>query len=303
MLSEQAKQFIFERNKEYEARKNTPPAPLDFAAIRKMEYEFALSQKSAYSNTTVTTEDFFGTPVDVMVPKTIKSEDVYFYLHGGAWAFGSAMNARLTACFFTEEIGAVALCPDYRLAPEHKYSVLLSDCLNAYKKAVEKYGAKRLIVGGSSAGGNLCLALLQKAKEEGVPLPKGIYLLSPVVKILPEGGKELLQKDDIILRTYRESEVALYGDEPNDYQNKYFSPIYGDYEGFPPTYICCGSEEMLLGDGIELFYKMRSSGVKAVLSVRAGMWHSYPECQRFVPEGKEELFKAVSYLQERTKTE
>ena len=297
MLSKEARKLIFENKAAFAARKNAPPQePPSVEQTRRAEWEANAAMTHVYPNTSVTTEDFNGTPVDVMIPKVKKGENVYFYIHGGAWAFGSAMHARLTACYYTEECGCVALCPDYRLAPEHKFSVLLEDCYRAYLFACKRYGAKNIVLSGSSAGGNLALALMQVLRERKGEYPKGMILLSPVTEIRPEKKDSCMKPYDIVLRDYDESVVASYGDRAEDYRKKYFSPLYGEYDGFPPMYICCGSEELLLDDSVKLFQRAKAAGVKAVLSVRAGMWHSYPECQHFIPEGKEELKNAVSFV-------
>lgn len=307
MLSEEARRLIFENKRGYEeqlkkasekAEKETfkeDPATAR-EEIRKRDYENSRNLARVYSHTSVTTENFDGVPTDVMIPEKIVRKEAFFFIHGGAWAFGSAMNARLTACCYTEECGAVALCPDYRLAPEHKFSALLDDCYRSYKEAVRRYGAENIVLSGSSAGGNLSLALMQKLREEKEIYPKAMILFSPAAEINPEKDSLFMRAYDIVLRDYDDEAVADFGDYAEDYKGKYMSPLYGEYDGFPPMYICCGSEEVLLQDSYRLFMKAKRSGVRAVLSVRAGMWHSYPECQRFIPEGKQEILNAVSFI-------
>lgn len=297
MLSKPARELIFENKANFDRSKNAPAAPLSREEIRRCEYDAAKSLSSVYANTDVTTKDFGGTPTDVMIPRPIERKDVFFYIHGGAWAFGSAMNARLTAAAFTEYAKAIAVCPDYRLAPEHKFSVLLDDCLTSYIAACNRYGGENIVLAGSSAGGNLALALMQKLRESGMVYPKAMILFSPVTMVdNSKDSRTCLSDWDIVLRGYDDNLIATYGDRPEDYKNKYMSPLYGEYEGFPPMYICCGSEEILLDDSFLLFKKAKKAGVKAVLSVRAGMWHSYPECHHFIPEGKEEILNALSFL-------
>lgn len=304
MLSEEARRLIFENKKEYEERQKKSTGKGDFKGdpasvreeIRRRDYENSKNLARVYSRTSVTTENFDGVPTDVMIPEKIVRKEVFFFIHGGAWAFGSAMNARLTACCYTEECGAVALCPDYRLAPEHKFSVLLDDCYRSYKEAVRRYGAENIVLSGSSAGGNLSLALMQKLREEKEIYPKATILFSPVAELNPEKDSLFMRAYDIVLRDYDDGAAADFGDRTDDYKGKYMSPLYGEYDGFPPMYICCGSEEILLEDSYLLFKKAKRSGVRAVLSVRAGMWHSYPECQYFIPEGKQEILNAVSFI-------
>ena len=51
------------------------------------------------------------------------------------------------------------------------------------------------------------------------------------------------------------------------------SPIYGDFSGFPPTYLVTGTRDILLSDTIRVHRKLRQSGVEASLSVYEGLFH------------------------------
>ena len=72
-----------------------------------------------------------------------------------------------------------------------------------------------------------------------------------------------------------------------DVTNPYLSPLFGDYEGFPPMLIQVGSYEMLLSDSVMLARKAKEAGVKVRLSIYEGMFHVFqmapltlPECKR-----------------------
>lgn len=290
MLSKEAKKLIYDSEKNYIENKG-PVQPLDLSAIRKRDLENAYAQSDVYKNTAVTTEDFFGTPVDVMVPKDKIRDEVFLYIHGGGWMFGSAVSARLMASFFTEKAGAIALCPDYGLFPENSFLQQLLDCHNAYVCAAERYGAKNIVLIGSSAGGNLSLRLMQKLRETPELYPKGVILCSPAADIdLMNNGGDGFLKYDTVLRGFPTKELLSY------VNGETLDTLCGEYDGFPPMYICCGSEEALFFDSVKLYEKAKKSGVKAVLSVRAGMWHSYPECQHFIPEAEDELRNALSFI-------
>ena len=53
------------------------------------------------------------------------------------------------------------------------------------------------------------------------------------------------------------------------------SPLFGDFEGFPPTYIQVGDNEVLLADATMLHKKMIQANVSAKLDVFKGMWHVF----------------------------
>lgn len=298
MLSEEAKKFINDNKAAYEKSLKNPVPPPTREQVRAFEYERDSRMGRVYANTEVETLSMGGTLTDVMTPSEVKRKQIMFYIHGGAWAFGCAMTARLTAAFFTENCGMIALCPDYPLVPEHTLTEQINSCYNAYKAAAEKYGAENIVLAGSSAGGHLSLALMQRLRAEGgKDYPLCLILYSPVTSL--SGHREsgdALDGKDIILRGFADCPVPPQPDAEGGIAGKYMSPINGEYDGFPPMYITYGSEEVLLDDGFALFKKAKKAGVRAVLNVRAGMWHSYPECQFFIPEAAAELQNAVSFM-------
>ncbi len=53
------------------------------------------------------------------------------------------------------------------------------------------------------------------------------------------------------------------------------SPLFGDFAGFPPTYIQVGDQEILQSDSVLLYKKMQQAGVNVTLDVFKGMWHVF----------------------------
>ena len=53
------------------------------------------------------------------------------------------------------------------------------------------------------------------------------------------------------------------------------SPLFGDFTGFPPTYIQAGDNEILLSDSELLHKKLIHANVSVKLDVFKGMWHVF----------------------------
>lgn len=90
-------------------------------------------------------------------------EKVVFFLHGGGWSLGSPQQHRYLSKILQEE-GYSLIFPAYRLAPTFSYVHLQEDVdaalvhsLNLLKEKGIK--APQLLIGGTSAGGNLALLL------------------------------------------------------------------------------------------------------------------------------------------------
>ena len=74
---------------------------------------------------------------------------------------------------------------DYALSPEAKFPQAVEECA-AVVRHIAEHGAdwgidgSRILVGGDSAGGNLCLATALLLRDSGGPTLKGIVAYYPV---------------------------------------------------------------------------------------------------------------------------
>jgi acetyl esterase len=110
-----------------------------------------------------------GLHADIAVPTGAPPFPVVLYLHGGGWAFGSAMSHRKVGMTFAAH-GILSVNLDYRLAPEHPFPAALDD-VQAAVEWIARQGAayggngQPIAVGGDSAGGNLALAAAVRGPE------------------------------------------------------------------------------------------------------------------------------------------
>ena len=92
----------------------------------------------------------------------------------------SARSHRGHATRLAAHAGLTALCPDYRLAPEHPYPAALEDAAAAYRALLETGSDRsRIAVAGDSAGGGLALALAMLLRDAGDPPPAVVAMISP----------------------------------------------------------------------------------------------------------------------------
>src|SRR3546814_20544773 len=80
-------------------------------------------------------------------------------------------------------VGMPVVSVDYRMPPDHPFPAGLDDCVAVYRPLLTEYGADAIVIGGSSAGGNLAAATILKARDEGLSLPAGAVPLSPEVDL------------------------------------------------------------------------------------------------------------------------
>ncbi len=155
------------------------------------------------------------------------------YLHGGGYYFCSPKTHRVITVGLAAGAEARAFVPDYRLAPEHRFPAAVEDAVRAYRGLIAAgTPARRIVLGGDSAGGGLALALLLSLRQAGDPLPAGAVLFSPWTD-LAATGDSLRRNDrsDAMFHGHRVAEGArIYlGEAPPT--DPLASPLYADLAG------------------------------------------------------------------------
>lgn len=229
--------------------------------------------------------------MELLSPKEGAREDgILLQLHGGGY-IGAMRNAYRTFAGLYSEAGRglKVLTIDYRVAPEHPYPAALLDAVAAFDWLLAQgFTEDRIIVAGDSAGGGLALALCMYLKDIGRPLPAGIIAMSPWTDLTASGPSYVdnYEKDPLFGNT-RDSLIYnkdYVGD--NDPRNPYISPLFGDFDGFPPMLLQVGSVEMLLSDSVLVAEKVKAAGGKVKLSVYEGMFHIFQMAMKLMPESR-----------------
>lgn len=234
-----------------------------------------LTNKKDVNITEVNVDGMYGEWIRVNRVHTKKN--IILYCHGGGYSTGSSIYARTLTTKFATSTSLDVFCFDYRLAPEHPYPAALEDAMKAWNYLLlQGYGADEIIVAGDSAGGNLALALTQKLKQEGRFLPKGIVLMSPWTDLLSTGKSHQTRKeaDPVLNAPYLDEMIRNYA-TGQDLKNPLISPLYGELNDFPPTYIQVGDCEILLNDSTMLHKKMVKENVSVKMDVYKDMWHVF----------------------------
>lgn len=202
---------------------------------------------------------------------------VILHCHGGGYSTGSSMYARTLTSKLAVSVSMDVLCFDYRLAPEYPYPAATEDAMKVWNYLMLLgYGARDIILTGDSAGGNLALSLILKLKEEGRLLPRGLVLMSPWTDLTSSGEsfETKAELDPVLNKEYIDRMVKAYA-EGLDLTDPLVSPLFGDFSGFPPTYIQVGANEILLSDSVRLKQAFTDTGVAVKLDVYPGMWHVF----------------------------
>lgn len=218
------------------------------------------------------------------------------YLHGGGYCRGSAFSHRPFISRLAAALNMKTRAPDYRLAPEHPCPAAVDDCLAAYRD-MRKGMEGPVVVAGDSAGGGLALALTQRLKALGEALPDALILYSPWCDLTVSGENAFTKNavDPLLQAEWLQEAAPLYGGDM-DLADPRVSPLFGDFDGFPPTLIQTGSDEVLLDDTTRLFDRLDAAHVDVACEVWTGLWHVFPIFQPLVPEGRAANRRARKWL-------
>ncbi|OCL09695.1 acetyl-hydrolase [Glonium stellatum] len=292
-----------------------PPRPLEAewtgyrAHVPKDAPEPSISETEKYKN----------------LMKEVKSDVTILYFHGGAYFLLDPASHRPTTVKIAKLSGGRVFSVRYRLAPQNPFPAALLDALVAYLSLLypppgalhEPIPASKIVFGGDSAGGNLCMVLMQTLLQihrnsppgqlptvafngghVEIPLPAGAALNSPwldVTRSLPsiEGNAnfDYLPPPSMTAKApflpcpiwpTNPPRAEIYC-EGSALCHPLVSPLAAkSWDGCPPILIVCG-QEMLLDEDMVLAQRLAKQNVKVV-------WQEYeamPHCFAMVLQGLE----------------
>lgn len=238
------------------------------------QYAVAVNALAGQSGSTVETLTGHGATIHLATPRTLTEEGrAYIDFHGGALVFGGGEACRAGAQMQADQHSVKCYSVDYRTPPEHPFPAALDDAMSAYRYALERHRPEDIVIGGRSAGGNLAAATLLRARDEGLPFPAGLVLLSPQVDLTESGDSfETNRFVDLVLPTRLTSSNLLYA-AGADLSQAYVSPLFGDLSGFPPTFLQSGTRDLFLSNTVRMHRALLRAGVTAELHIFEAMPH------------------------------
>jgi monoterpene epsilon-lactone hydrolase len=203
------------------------------------------------------------------------TKPIYLYIHGGGFVFGAGRFARAFGAKSADELALETLSVDYRTPPAHPFPAALEDCFAVYRELMDGAPARKVIIGGSSAGGNLAAAVTLMIRDRDLPPPAAVVLLTPEVD-LTEAGDSFRTNAllDVNLKAGLPECNALYAGG-RALTDPYVSPLFADFtRGFPPTLIQTGTRDLFLSNSVLMHRKLRRAGIEAELHVWEAMPHA-----------------------------
>ena len=234
-----------------------------------------------------------GVKAYIVTPQDIAPENrnrLLIHVHGGCFASFSGESATGEAIYMAGFGRFKVVSVDYRVPPEYPYPAPLDDAMTVWTALAKTTPPKNMAIFGSSAGGNLTLAMVLRAKRDHLPLPAAIAPGTPMSDLTNAGDsfQTNAMVDNVLVAPGAncDKRAALYlaGHDPRD---PMVSPVYGDMRGFPPAILTTGTRDLLLSSTVRVHRKLRQAGVEAVLQVFEGQSHAHYYRDPSAPETKE----------------
>jgi acetyl esterase len=242
-------------------------------------------------------------PLRIYTPEGTGPFPGIVYFHGGGWVIGTLDTHDGVCRQLAKRSGAVVVSVDYRLAPEHKFPAAPEDCYAATLWVAEnaaKIGAdaRRLAVGGDSAGGNLAAVVSLMARDRAQPKIAFQLLIYPVTDYSYDTASYRENADGYLLT--KDSMVWFWNHylrSAGDGAQPYASPLRArDLKGLPPAMVVTTEFDPLRDEGEAYAERLRQAGVPVKLKRYDGLIHGFFMMTGFFPHALQAVDEAAAEI-------
>lgn len=224
---------------------------------------------------------------------------VLVHVHGGGYVLSPGEAGTAEAVMMAGRASIKVISIDYRMPPDFPFPAAMDDAMAVYKEVVKTTDAKKVGIFGTSTGGGMALAMVLRAKKEGLPLPGAIAPGTPWSDMTKTGDTYFSNEmvDNVLVSNdgWLGDAATLYANG-HDLKDPMLSPIYGDLQGFPPTILTSGTRDLFLSNTVRVHRKLRAAGVVADLIVFEGMSHAQYLFAPDAPESKEHFAEVGAFF-------
>src|SRR5262249_3128419 len=243
-----------------------------------------------------------GVPCYIITPDNIPEQNrnrLLVHVHGGGYVFAPGDAATREAILMAGFGKFKVISIDYRMPPDFPYPAAMDDAMAVWKEVVKTNDPKKMAIFGTSTGGGMTLAMVLRAKTEGLPLPGATAPGTPWSDMTKTGDTFFTNEkiDNILVSNdgWLGDAAKLYA-AGHDLKDPQLSPIYGDFSNFPPTILTSGTRDLFLSNTVRVHRKLRQAGVVADLHVFEGQSHAQYAGDPDAPETKEHFGELTSFF-------
>lgn len=243
-----------------------------------------------------------GVKVFTVMPREISaanSNRLLLHVHGGGYVLSPGEAGLPEAVLMAGHNHIKVISVDYRMPPDFPYPAAMDDAMAVYKAILDSTDAKHIGIFGTSTGGGMTMAMVLRAKAEGLPIPAAIAPGTPWSDMTKTGDSYFTNDmvDNVLVSNegWLGDAAKLYANG-HDLKDPMLSPIYGDLRGFPPTILTTGTRDLFLSNTVRAHRKLREAGVVADLIVFEGMSHAQYLTAADSPESAEHFAEVGAFF-------
>lgn len=209
-----------------------------------------------------------------------------YYIHGGGMVLGSVEGEDATASRLCDQVGAVVVSVEYRLAPECPHPAPSEDCYAGLVWMAQNaddlgFSTDRLAIYGGSAGGGLAVATALLARDRSGP---SLAFMMPIYPMIDDRN--------VTASSHEVTGVGIWDRSANEEAwqwylggkdiDQYAAPARAtDLAGLPPAFIDVGTVDLFRDEDIEFAQRLMAAGVPCELHVHPGAYHA---SETFAPD-------------------
>jgi len=243
-----------------------------------------------------------GVNAFIVTPNNIpdaNKDRLLVHVHGGGYVLFPGESGTREAILMAGYGKFKVISIDYRMPPDHPYPAAMDDAMAVWKEVVKTSDPKKMAIFGTSTGGGMTLAMVLRAKKEGLPLPAATAPGTPWSDMTKTGDTFFTNEmvDNILVSNdgWLGDAARLYAGA-TDLKDPQLSPVYGDYAGFPPTILTSGTRDLFLSNTVRVHRKLRQAGVVADLHVFEGQSHAQYAGDPYAPETREHFGELAAFF-------
>lgn len=235
---------------------------------------------------------------EILSPNKPNEDYVIVHFHGGGSTQKMNSMYRKVAEKLCKLSNAKVYSIDYETGENLVYPSVHDECYKAYVDLISTIlKDKKIIAVGDSFGANIILSTCLRLRDNNLPLPEAIVSVSCCIDLAATGSsyEKNCHRDPLYSlpknQSFKEHEkdirrIIKYIGNTSPY-DKYLSPAYAEFDGFPPILIQCGEAETSESDNDMLYEKALKCGVKTKMTKYYGMWHGFQYLTPFLKESKQ----------------
>lgn len=235
-------------------------------------------------------------------PTTKSPAPLLVFYHGGGWVIGDLESHDDICRKLAREAECTVIAVDYRLAPEHPAPAALDDCIAATRWIFDNASmlgvdAKRIAIGGDSAGGNLAALVAMHSATN--PVFQLLVYPATDMRMQHASHRENAQGYLLTADSMKWFIGHYIGDDDARRVDPMLSPLLSDdatLKKSPPTLVITAEFDPLRDEGEAYAARLAAVGVPTSCVRFLGQIHAFFGMSELLDDGAAAISLSASYL-------